>query len=127
MDVFVIAEKRGLRNPDGFKSGAIGIGILCPEKRMGFRSLRTAQPPAVFAIFEEIQIMNRRIAGLVRNSLGVHGFNQLFRGGSGELFGIHVKNIGILPIARTPWIERLRRYTGNLAEKFIECPGILMA
>src|SRR5215472_18204957 len=71
--------------------------------------------------------MQRRIAGLVWNSLRIHGLDKAFGRNPSKLLLVHVENISILAVAGAARIEFLRRDAGNLAQQAIEQARILMA
>jgi len=124
--VFLIAKERGLGNPDGLQSGAMRVGITCLEEGMGLGRLRATQPFAVLTVLENVQGVDWRIAGLIGDTLGIHGLNQFFCAGTGELFGVDVKDVGIMAVASAAGIEFLWSDTGNLGKEFIEETGILV-
>ena len=125
--ILFITEEGGLGNPDGFESGAMCVGIFCFQEIVTFAGLRSAQSVAILAILENIQGMDGRIAGLIGNTLGVDGLNQSFGAGSSELLGVHMENVGIVPVARATRIELLRGDAGNLGEQFVEETRVLVA
>src|SRR5271170_2119591 len=84
--VFFVAKKRGLRNPDGFESGAVRLRIDRFEKGVGLGGLRAAEALAIFAILKNMQSVNRWIAGLIWNAFRIHDLNQFFGRGASELF-----------------------------------------
>ena len=125
--VFLIAKERGLGNPNGFKSGAMRVGIIRLEKGMGLGRLGATQPFSVLTVLENVQGVDWRIAGLIGDTLGIHGLNQFFCAGTGELFGVDVKDVGIVTVASAAGIEFLWSDTGNLGKELIEETGIVVA
>ena len=87
---------------------------------MAFRCLGAAKALAIFTVLENIQEMDWRLAGLVRNTLRDHGLNQALDGNAGELFGIDMKDVGVLPIACATSSEFLWGDAGDLAEQIVE-------
>jgi hypothetical protein len=86
LHIFLIAQQSRLGDPDGFPSGTVRGWVVGLEKCMVFRCLGAAKPLAIFAILKNVQEMDWRITGLVRNALRNHGLNQAFDGNTGELF-----------------------------------------
>ena len=87
----------------------------------------SAQPFAVFSIAKHVQIVQRRIAGLVRNAFSIHGSDKALGRDAGKLLTVHVKDVGVLPIARAAFIEFLRSDSRDLAQFAIQEARILMA
>ena len=127
MHIFLIAKERGLGNPNGLKSGAMRVRIIRLEKGMRLGRLGATQPFAVLTVLEYVQGVDWRIAGLIGDTLGIHGLNQFFCAGTGELFGVDVKDVGIVPVASAAGIEFLWSDTGNLGKEFIEETSIVVA
>src|SRR6476646_1996840 len=121
-----VSQQGKLRNPNCFPSSALGVGKrLSKEGVLGCR-LRSAQPLAVFSVAKHVQIVQRRIAGLVRYAFGIHGSDKTLGRDTSELFAVHMKDVSVLPVAGAALIKLLRRDTRNLAQLAIQHAGILM-
>src|SRR5947199_10719572 len=71
--------------------------------------------------------MQRRIARLVGNAFRIHGGDELFSRDSGQLFTVHMKDVGILPVTSAPRVNLLGRNSWNLAQQLIQYARVLMS
>src|SRR5439155_2939143 len=82
---------------------------------------------AVLASLEHVEIVQRRIARLVGNALGIHRSNESFRADTGKGITIDVKDICVLAIARAGSSQLLRVDALNLSQQAVEQSCILVA
>src|SRR5215472_8412605 len=125
--VLFVAEKRRLGNPDGFPRRTMGDWILRLQKIVCCRRLCARKPPAVLAVLKHIERMHWRIAGLIRDPLGVHGRDQLFGADTRKLLRIDVEDVRVVAIAGTTRVEFLRCDSRDLREQPVEQTRVLMA
>jgi hypothetical protein len=59
--------------------------------------LLSAQPLLILAIAKHVQLVQRRIARLIRDAFRVHRCDEAIRGDPGKHY---VKDVGILPVTR---------------------------
>ena len=96
MNVFLISQHGRLRDPHGFPRCFLGHGkLVFQESVLSIRLLAIETVP-VLAIPEHVQFVKGRIARLVGNALGVHGFDEALSGDTGELLLVEVEDVGIL-------------------------------
>ena len=125
--VLFIAKERRLWNPDGLESGAVRHWIWRLQKSMGFGGLGAAETLAIFTALENVERVERRVAGLIRNAFRVDGLDELMGVRRGEVLRINVENVGVVTVARAPRIELLRRDPRNLRQQLIQKARILVA
>src|SRR5882724_6838369 len=101
MDVFIIAEQRGLRNPNRFPCCPLSMWERLLQECMLFPSLCSTQTLAILAIAEHVQLVQWWIACLVRNSLRVHGLDKALGRDAGKLLLVYVEDICVLAISCT--------------------------
>ena len=95
----------------------------CLQKLVLIFGLLPAQALAVLAVSKHVQLVQRRIACLVRNAFRIYRLDEPLGGETGEFFFVDVKNVSILSIARAPFIQLLRRDPRNCSQQTIENAG----
>src|ERR1700693_402498 len=126
LHVALVPQQRWLRNPHRFPRRSLGMRKRLPQKAMICLGLRPAQTLAILSVAEHVQIVQRRVARLVRNTLGIDRRNEALGRDAGELFAVEMKDIRILPMASAAFVKFLRRDTRDLAEIAIQHSGVLM-
>src|SRR5215469_3265697 len=101
MHVFLVSEQGWLWDPHRFPSCAMSFRKIFLQKWVCLFGLPAGQLPSIFAAFEHVQLMQRRVACLIGNALGIHGSNELFKADAPESVAINMKNVSVLSIART--------------------------
>ena len=125
LHVGFISQQRRLRNPNRLPGRTMGMRKRLAQERVLGRGLCPAQPLAVFPVAEHIQVVQWRIAGLIRNALCIHGCNKTFSRNAGKLFAVDVKDVCVLTIASAAFIKLLWSDAGYLAEFAIKPASIL--
>src|SRR5579863_2376396 len=93
---------------------------------MRFGSLRVAQAFAIVPIAEAVEFMQRRIAGLRRDSFGIQSSDEIFCRDACKFFGVYVEDVGVVAVSSATRIANLRGDAGNVAEQLVEQPAIAM-
>src|SRR6185369_17964865 len=126
LHVGFISQQRWLRHPNRLPGRTMGVRKRLAQEGVLGRGLRTAQPLAVFPVTEHIKVVQRWIAGLIRNTLCIHRCNKTFGRNAGKLFAVDVKDVCVLTIASAPCIKLLWSDAGYLAEFAIKPASIPM-
>src|SRR5262245_28958885 len=88
--------------------------------------LAAAEPFAVLATFKQVEIVHWRITCLIRNALRIHCSNECFRIDTRKLSPLHMKEVGVLSVARASRVQLLRRDPIYASEKPIEQARVLV-
>src|SRR5207248_2978267 len=126
IDVFFIAEQRGLWNPNRFPGCPLSVRKRLFQECVLLLGLRSTQALAIFAIAKHVQVVQWWIACLVRNSFCVHCLDKAFGRDAGKLLLVYVEDVGVLSISCAARIELLRRKPWNFAQFAVENPRILV-
>ena len=70
--------------------------------------------------------MQRRIARLVGDALGIHGGNESLRANASKSVTIDVEDISVLSVASAAGVQFLRRHAFNLSQQSIEQACVLV-
>ena len=97
------------------------------QKWVWLFGLPAGQLPAVLAALEHVQGVQRRIACLIGDSLSIHGGDELFGADAPESAAIHVKDVGVLSIARALRSQFLRCNACDCSQKTVQQLCVLVA
>src|ERR1035438_1814559 len=115
--VFLVSKQGKLRKPHSFPGSTQSVRKLLLEEVVWLHRLSAAQALSILAAAKTIYCVQRRIACLRWNSLGIQRGNEVSRGDACEVLGIHVEDVGVLSIERAARIANLGRDARNLGKK----------